>query len=557
MHENLFIELSLVLAATGIISAITRLLRQPLIIGYIVSGLLLGPYFFDIVQSEETFSNFSRFGIALLLFVVGLGLNPKVIKEVGKASLVVGAGQILFTSGFGFLICNLLGFDMVTSFFVAVALTFSSTIIVLKILNDKKETNQLYGKVGVGLLLVQDLVASIMLLFVARTNQTGPLLPQLSMTAGFVILIICGLFIAQAYILPKLKNFLSNSQEFLFNFALAWGFGIASLFALAGLSIEVGAFFAGVVLATQPYAQEVSSRMRPLRDFFILIFFIILGVQLQIDDILGLLPEAIALSAFVLIGNPLIVMTMMGIQGYTKKTSFKLGLTVAQISEFSLIFILLAHSVGSVDGKIVSLVTLVGLITIALSTYMMLFDNTLYRWFEKYLSLFERREIRKVDKPDQKFDVILFGYSRGGQELVRTFRKLNKSFIVIDYDPEAADDLIDDRIPFVYGDMGDLEFLNGINIEEAKVIVSTVSDSANNLFIVQQARQRNAHAIVIAHSENPEDAAHLYEEGATYVMMPHYIGSERISHMLRKSGLKKADFIPARERHLRYVQKHL
>jgi len=557
MHENLFIELSLVLAATGIISAITRLLRQPLIIGYIVSGLLLGPYFFDIVQSEETFSNFSRFGIALLLFVVGLGLNPKVIKEVGKASLVVGAGQILFTSGFGFLICNLLGFDMVTSFFVAVALTFSSTIIVLKILNDKKETNQLYGKVGVGLLLVQDLVASIMLLFVARTNQTGPLLPQLSMTAGFVILIICGLFIAQAYILPKLKNFLSNSQEFLFNFALAWGFGIASLFALAGLSIEVGAFFAGVVLATQPYAQEVSSRMRPLRDFFILIFFIILGVQLQIDDIIGLLPEAIALSTFVLIGNPLIVMTIMGIQGYTKKTSFKLGLTVAQISEFSLIFILLAHSVGSVDGKIVSLVTLVGLITIALSTYMMLFDNTLYRWFEKYLSLFERREIRKVDKPDQKFDVILFGYSRGGQELVRTFRKLNKSFIVIDYDPEAADDLIDDRIPFVYGDMGDVEFLNGINIEEAKVIVSTVSDSANNLFIVQQARQRNAHAIVIAHSENPEDAAHLYEEGATYVMMPHYIGSERISHMLRKSGLKKADFIPARERHLRYVQKHL
>ena len=557
MHENLFIELSLVLAATGIISAITRLLRQPLIIGYIVSGLLLGPYFFDIVQSEETFSNFSRFGIALLLFVVGLGLNPKVIKEVGKASLVVGAGQILFTSGFGFLICNLLGFDMVTSFFVAVALTFSSTIIVLKILNDKKETNQLYGKVGVGLLLVQDLVASIMLLFVARTNQTGPILPQLSMTAGFVILIICGLFIAQAYILPKLKNFLSNSQEFLFNFALAWGFGIASLFALAGLSIEVGAFFAGVVLATQPYAQEVSSRMRPLRDFFILIFFIILGVQLQIDDILGLLPEAIALSAFVLIGNPLIVMTMMGIQGYTKKTSFKLGLTVAQISEFSLIFILLAHSVGSVDGKIVSLVTLVGLITIALSTYMMLFDNTLYSWFEKYLSLFERREIRKVDKPDQKFDVILFGYSRGGQELVRTFRKLNKSFIVIDYDPEAADDLIDDRIPFVYGDMGDLEFLNGINIEEAKVIVSTVSDSANNLFIVQQARQRNSHAIVIAHSDSPEEAAHLYEEGATYVMMPHYIGSERISHMLRKSGLQKADFIPARERHLRYVQKHL
>jgi Kef-type K+ transport system membrane component KefB len=557
MHENLFFELSLVLAATGVISSITRLLKQPLIIGYIVSGLLLGPYFFNLVHSEGTFSTFSRFGIALLLFIVGLGLNPKVIKEVGRASAIVGTGQVLFTSGVGFLICTLLGFDTVTSFFVGVALTFSSTTIVLKILNDKKETNQLYGKIAIGMLLVQDIVASIMLLFVARTNQTGPFLPQLSMTLGFLILIIAGLFVAQAYILPRFRNFLSASQEFLFNFSLAWGFGIASLFALAGLSIEVGAFFAGVVLATQPYAQEVSSRMRPLRDFFILIFFIILGVELKLENISSLLPQAFALSLFVLIGNPLIVMIMMGIQGYTKKTSFKLGLTVAQISEFSLIFILLANSVGSVSEQIVSLVTLVGIITIALSTYTMLFDDVLYSWFEKYLSLFERRTIREVPHSEERYDIILFGFSRGGHEFVRTFEKLDKNFIVVDYDPEAADELIDNRIPFVYGDMGDVEFLNGLNMEDAKVIISTVSDPSNNLFIVRQARQMNERAIVIAHSEKPEEAARLYEEGATYVMMPHYIGSERITHMLRKSKLKKADFTPARERHLRYVQKHL
>ena len=554
---ELFVELSLILVIAAAVAAGAKLLRQPLIISYIFAGLLLGPYFLNVVHSDDVFSNFSRFGIALLLFIVGLGLNPKAIKDVGKTSLVVGLGQVIFTASIGFLISKLLGFDNVVSFFVAVALTFSSTIIVLKVLNDKSETHRLYGRIGIGVLLVQDLVASVLLLFVAGSNDSGPLLPRLSLITGLTILLIVGLYIAQAYILPRFKNFLSSSQEFLFNFSLAWGFGVASLFALIGLSIEVGAFFAGVVLATQPYAQEVSSRLRPLRDFFILIFFIVLGVELELANIISILPQALLLSAFVLFGNPLIIMTLMGIMGYTKQTSFKLSMTVAQISEFSLIFILLAQEVGNVDSSTVSLVTLVGLITIALSTYMMLYDDVLFKYIEKYLTLFERKEIGEVQKAAKDTEIFLFGFSKGGHEFVRTFKKLKKKYVVIDYDPEAADEMHANEIPFIYGDMTDASFLDEMGIEEGKVVICTVRDVETNRFIVKHAHERNPRMVIIAHSENPEEAAHLYEEGATYVMMPHYIGSERVSHMLQKTGLKRSDFIPARERHLRYVQKHL
>lgn len=558
MDTSLFFELSVTLGIVAGVSALMKALRQPLIIGYILSGLLLGPYVFDIIHSESTFDSFARFGIALLLFIIGLGLNPRVVKDVGRASAVVGLGQVTFTATIGFFIARLLGFEAIVALFIAVALTFSSTIIVLKILSDKKETNQLYGKIGIGVLLVQDLVASVVLLFVAGAGREGgTALVELAQTGLYTLLLVGGLLALQTWALPRFKNFLASSQEFLFIFALAWGFGVASLFAQIGLSIEVGAFFAGVLLATQPYSQEISSRLKPLRDFFILIFFIILGVELEFAAIGGLLPEAIALSLFVLIGNPLIVITLMGIQGYTKKTSFKLGLTVAQISEFSLIFILLGREVGQVGQEIVSLVTLVGLITIAASTYMMLFDDRLYEWFERYLSLFERRKVKQVQRPRREADIILIGFAKGGQEFVRRFKEMKARFLVIDYDPEAIDHLEHQKIPHLYGDVTDVEFLDEVNIENAKLVISTIADYNTNAFITSHVHALNKNTIIIPHSESPEEAAQLYALGATYVMMPHYIGSERVSHMIKRRRLTKRDFIPARERHLRYVEQHL
>ena len=554
---ELFVELSIILVIAAIDAGIAKLLKQPLIMSYILTGLIVGGSGLQILENQATLGLFAEFGIALLLFIIGLGLNPKVIKEVGKVAAISGLGQVVITFVLGFGLSKLLGFDGQSSFYISAALTLSSTIIILKIISDKSEAHRLYAKIATGILLVQDLVATGLLIYVAGAGGDEVSLAGLSGMIGWSALIAIALGVTSIYILPKFTKFIASSQEFLFLFTIAFAIGVASLFDVAGLSIEVGALFAGVALANQTYSQEVASRLRPLRDFFVVIFFVLLGATLQLNNVGGVIVPVILLSLFVIVVNPIIVMTITGLLGYTKRTSFKAGVAMAQISEFSLVFIVLASDLNQVNSEVVALVTLVGIITIAGSTYLMQYDEKLYDLLEKHLSLFERREIRYVQKPEKRTDIVLFGYAKGGREFVRTFKKLKKSYTVVDYDPEAADHLIDNKIPFVYGDMTDVEFLGELGLGSAKVIISTVTNAASNLFIVRYARSHNSQAVIIAHSESPKDAVHLYQEGATYVMMPHYIGSERVGHMLRKNGLKKADFVPARERHMRYVEKHL
>lgn len=535
-----------------------KLLKQPLLMGYILTGLLLGPYFLNVIDSPETIEEMATFGITLLLFIIGLGLNPRVIREIGKSAVTIGLGQVIFTAVFGYFISGALGFSAQESFYISIALTMSSTIIALKIISDKRDNLQLYAKLTTGILLVQDVVATLLLIVVSGLGSGSLPLPELSVTLGLAILLGIGVYIAGTYILPKFEKFISDSQEFLFLFSIGWGFGVASLFAIAGLSIEVGALFAGVALAAQPYAQQVGSRLKPLRDFFIIIFFIVLGVGLEFTNPGSLFLPGIVLSLFVLFGNPLIIMIIMGLLGYTKKTSFRTGLNLAQISEFSLVLILLALDQGQISQDIVSVVTIVGLITIAGSTYMMLYDSKLYQLLENKLTLFERRKVKMrqtaLEKP---VPIVLIGYERGGQEFVKSFKRLKKKFIIIDYDPEVIDSLSNQGLPHAFGDITDAEFLDELNLDNTKLVISTLTDFHSNLLVVNHINNVNPGAIVIVRSETAEEAAELYEAGASYVTMHHYIGSERVSKMISRNGLRKSDFTPSREKHLRYIRNHL
>ena len=549
MEVSLFSQISVIIGVASFIGLLMHLLRQPLIIGYILTGVLVGPFGLDLVHAEDTVDVFAKFGITLLLFIIGLGLNPRVIKEVGKVSLLTGVGQVLFTTTTAYFLLRVLDYETVEALFIAVALSFSSTIIILKLLSDKKEQHRLYGKISIGFLLVQDIIAMLALLSVATLSGGAE---EISFVALSIRAVVCGLLLygLSAYILPHLNKIIAGSQEFLFLFAIGWGLGIASLSAELGFSLEVGALFAGVALAPLPYAQEIGSRLRPLRDFFIVLFFIALGAELGLGSLIGSLPMAVVLSLLVLIGNPLIVMFIMGLLGYTKKTSFKAGLAVAQISEFSLVLILLGNQLGRIPDSTVSLVTLVALITIAASTYMILYSDKLYSLVEKYLRLFERRKVRFDQEDADRYDIVQFGYKKGGDELVKTFRRMGNPFVVIDYDPDVIDRLERDGVNFIYGDALDLEMMDEAGISKAKLITSTITDHETNRFLVQQITRINPRAVLIVHSDSPEQAAELYKLGATYVMMPHYIGTEKIGSFIRKNGLKKSDFKKFRDQSL-------
>jgi len=557
----IFTEISFIILIATATAMIMRFLKQPLIIGYILAGFIAGPLVLDIIQSPETLTLFSKLGITILLFIIGLHLNPKIIREVGGVSLITGIGQIVFTSLIGTGISLLLGFSLVNSIFIGTAITFSSTIIILKLLHDKGDLEKLYGKISVGFLLVQDIAASIILLVVAVVAQSGSVAigPYIGIIVLKVLALTLGLFAISKYVLPHLVNLAARSQETLFLFCLAWGMSIASLFVASGLSVEIGALVAGVALSTTAFATEISSRLRPLRDFFIVLFFILLGSEIVLESLPSIILPALFLSVFVLVGNPLIVFYLMNIMGYHKRTSFLAGLTVAQISEFSLILIALGSEYGMVDQKTVGLVTLVGLITIALSSYMIIYSNALYEYLRPLLSFLAIRDTKEAHLPKitKSLDALLFGYGRVGKDYSDAFEKINATYLVIDFDPQVISKLEAEDTLTVYGDAEDVEFMSELPLSTIKVVVSTISDYETDLLIVRQTRSVNKEAIVIVKSNNVLQAEDLYKAGASYVVMPHYIGANYAAKMIKRLGVKASGYKKAKEAHVKFLSERV
>ena len=548
---GVFFEIAIIIGIATLIGLLMQKLKQPLIIGYIVTGLIVGPYLLNIISSVETIELFSKIGIALLLFIVGLNLNPKIIKEVGKVSLITGLGQVLFTSIFGFLLSKLLGFSTIVSIYISVALTFSSTIIIMKLLSDKKDTNRLYGKISIGFLIVQDLLAIIILMVVSSSSANFSI--SLLKTFSIGILIIILVFLIGIYLLPRFTKFLAKSQELLLLFSISWALLLSVVFNFFNFSIEVGAFLAGMTLSMSPYRHEISSRMRSLRDFFIVIFFIFLGYQMGFSSIGSHILPIILLSLFILIGNPLIVIILMGYLGYSKRNSFLAGLTVAQISEFSLILVALGVSVGHVSKDILSLITAVGLITMAASSYMIIYADKIFPYISKYLTFFERKG-KKVDDVSfdnkSKHEVVIFGYARIGHDLVVYLKRHNHSLLIIDYDPLTIQKLSKRRLPCLYGDVTDMELLENIDLENTKIIISSISSFTTNLMFINKVKEINKDLIVIVFSVNTEDTFQLYKEGATHVVMPTLLGAEHISGLIDKFGFSKKKHIEEKFRHI-------
>lgn len=552
---DIFLEISRLLAVATAVAALMHFLRQPLIIGHIITGLLVGPAVFDLVQSEQTVQLFSHMGIALLLFIIGLGLNPKIIREVGRIAVVTGLGQILFTITLAFLVATSLGLGTVPALYTAVAMAFSSTIIILKLLSDKRDTHRLYGKVATGFLLVQDIVAVTVLIIVSALSE-GQALPQiLTQTVVRGALFIGAVAFVAHYVLPRLENFLARSQEFLFLFSIGWGFGVAAIAEAIDFSIAIGALVAGVALANSSYALEISSRMRPLRDFFIVLFFIVLGSELHLSSIGAGVWPALVLSIVILIGNPIIVMAIMGVLNFTRKTSFKAGLTVAQISEFSLILIILARDSGQISSQVVAMLTLVAMITIACSTYLIMYSDTVYEWLAPYLKMFERKNARSEPDLGEEYDVIIFGFKTGSRSFLKGFQRLRKRYLVVDYDPEVVDMLVQEGIDAVYGDGNDTEFLEDLPLEKTKMIVITATDVTVNATIVSHVAHRHPEVLIIAKAEEAHEAQELYDKGASYVMMPHFLGSVEVSRRVKKHGVDAHEhFRRARNSHMAYIQ---
>lgn len=493
---DLFSTTAVILAIAAVAAFVAHQARQPLIVAFIAVGIVVGPSGIALIRETEALELFANLGIAVLLFLVGLKLDIRLVRKMGKVALATGLGQVLFTATFGFVIALLLGLAQMEALYVAVALTFSSTIIIVKILSDKGELEKLHGRIALGFLIVQDIVvilAMVVLSSLGTDTESGAVLQVVRIVLTGAALL-GGTWLVTTWLIPRVLEKVASSQELLIVSSIAWAVAVAALGDWLGFSVEVGAFLAGFALASTKYRESIASSLSGLRDFLLLFFFLNLGIGLDFSSISQQIPAAIALSLFVLIGNPLIVIVIMSMMRYTSRVSFLAGITVGQISEFSLIFITIGAQIGHVGNDSVGLVTLVGLITIALSTYVIYYADHLYRLLQRPLLLFERRVLRDHDEgPQDTYDYIVFGYGRFGRHLVEHLAQAGHSVLVVDWDPygrlQLEDPSLGSRVAMRFGDADDPAFPATLPIQSAKWIVSTIARLDTSLVLARAMRR--------------------------------------------------------------------
>ena len=525
-----FSEIAAVLAVAATFGALAFWLRQPLIIAFIFAGILLGPAGLNWVHALDQVDLFAKLGIGLLLFVVGLKLDPHLIGSVGRVAMVAGLGQMIMTAAVGYAVALALGMTQITAFYVAAALTFSSTVIIVKLLSDKREIDALHGRIALGILIIQDIVVVILMIGLTayggdtqEPNLGKQTYEVIGKGVGFLALVA----VATRYLLPSLLHSFARWPELLTLFAIAWAIGLASLGTELGLSKEVGAFVAGVALAATPYKAILAARLTSLRDFLLLFFFIDLGVQIDTGHLGSALGPAILLSVIVLVGKPIMVMALVGGMRYAKHTAVTAGLAMGQISEFSLILAALGLSLGHIDKSTMGLITLTGLITIGLSTYMILYSHWFYRWLAPALRIV-KFGIRHADEIQgdatraglPAVDTIVFGLGRYGRNLARELQEHGCLVLCVDFDPERVKFWSQRGLPALYGDVEDTELFHALPLADAQWVVSTIPGRNKCLVLLHALEHHKFPGRTALTADTMQHREFLLAAGADVVLLP-------------------------------------
>ncbi|MBL8030083.1 MAG: cation:proton antiporter [Candidatus Doudnabacteria bacterium] len=544
MEFQLFYQITGVLVLAGLIAVVVSFLRQPSVIAFILTGLVVGPLGY-MQMHHDTLDALGQIGIALLLFMVGLELDIKHMKRLGKTAVISGLVHMVFSCALGFFISLALGFSPVSAAYIAVALTFSSTIVVVKLLSEKKDAQSLYGRIAVGFLVVQDFAALGILLFLGGSSGHGDIFSSLPgwqyvvAAVAKVLIIILSLIYFSKKIFPRFINRFGQSDELLTIFSLAWALGLSAFMSLpaVGFSLEVGGFIAGLALANSQVHYEISARIKYLRDFFLILFFIVFGSKLVFGGVVSMLLPALLLSAFVLVVQPLIMMFVMGYLGYTPRTSFFVAVTTAQVSEFSFVVVALGSRLGVISDQVLGLVTLVGIITIAVSSYMILYTKPLYSALYGILKHFDFKHgaAEKQFKGEElKNHVILVGANRLASRFLHLLDKSREAIVIVDFDPNVVSRHEAQGFRSVCGDIADPYIQEQVCLNTSKLVISSVPDLDDNLTLINAIQnsgsEKKPKTIFLA--QNDFESKYLYELGVDYVLSPHFISGMHLAKIL-------------------------
>jgi len=559
MAKEIFFDLAIMVIVAAMGGYLARLFKQPLIPAYLLAGVIFGPSALGVITDTDVIKTLAEIGIAFLLFVVGLELEWARLKTAATVAVFGGLLQmsIIFFVGFG--LALLLGFLPLESIYLGLILTFSSTLVIVKMLSDKRELDTLHGRILIGILLLQDLVAIGALSVLPVIDHFTPAVLGVALLKGVSLIIVA--FFLSKYIFPTIYKVAAKSNEVLLLMSITVCF-FFSLFANAlGFSIAIGGFIAGISLATLPYNFEIIARVKPLRDFFATLFFVSLGMSLSLITLPSLIIPIIVFLIFVLFFQSLITMVIIKIFGYTTKTSFFIGFTLSQVSEFSFIIAGLGVSLGHIQNNIFSLAVVLAIITIVITSYFVRDDYNIYRasmpwlqWLNKIGGTY--RDLNE-DHKKEKYNVVLIGLDRIGYNLLRTLRKAKKSVLVIDYNPEMIRKCKKEKIDCIYGDVEDLDIIERLDLSNTSLLVSTIENVGTSMFLTGYAKKKNKKIMLFVTARKLEDGLRLYQEGADYVILPYYIGGDHVSLMMEETELNINKLMKHRKDHIKELKHHM
>lgn len=540
--EILF-EIGIMIIVAGLLAFIFKALKQPRIPAYIIAGIILGPLSLGLIENSNVILALSEIGVAFLLFFAGLEIDFSNLKRVGKITLIAGIIQMGLMALLTVALLIFQKFNSIEMMHIILVVAFSSTMVVIKILSDKEELNTLHGRIIIGILLIQDIVA-IIALTVLTTNLNW--LSILISLGKAILFIVFGLIVAK--VSGPIFKLSAKSSELILIISLAFLFLFAISAYSFGLSLVIGAFFAGVALANSPFKVDIKGRIHPLRDFFGAILFVSLGMQLVwiSQEYLKLF---FLLLGLIIIIKPIVLILSIRILGYTNRTAFLTGNSLGQSSEFALILLTQGLLLSQISQSLFSVLVFVIILSMSLTVYFINYESKLYKIFLYPARLFEKIPTRKEELNYgiiKKKKIIIFGCHRTGTLILKKFSDIKNDLLIIDFNPDIIRSLIQKKVPCLYGDFANPEIIKKIKFMNPEIIISTIPDHEDNLNLIEKTKKINSKIIIIVMAEHIHEALELYKKGADYVILPKVISGLRINEFIDKikhdrKGIKKRE----------------
>ncbi|NTU89218.1 MAG: hypothetical protein HGA54_04825 [Actinobacteria bacterium] len=529
MTETTFLSFSIVLGIAAVLGILATRFKQPLVLAFIAGGIILGVVGSELILDASYITLISEVAICILLFTVGLKLDAEEIKSSGKTVLLVAFAQMIAVAVLGFVIAFVLKFPFLDAVYIGLAVTFSSTIVVIKVLSDRDELDSLHGRIAVGVLIVQDIAVIVTMLFITAlgtSTEASGIALFLEVLKTFVIgaIFVVAAILIGRFVLPLIMQRVARTGELLILFPIAWTVLLAAAGDALGFGKELGAFIAGLSLASSPFRETIHSRLAPIRDFFLIFFFVGLGLSLDFEGALGLLPAAVIISAIIIVGTPIIVTWVMGRLGYHRMTGFFTGLALSQISEFSLIIAALGVSYGQIGGNTLSTITLIAIITIVASTYLMRYAGRIYRRIARWLHVFQQPVLSHEDMrgvPLSAPDVIIFGMGRYGSKIALGLAENGYRVLGVDFDPRLVKREQTEFVQYKYGDVEDPELGTYIPVTNVKTIISAFQRVETTLSLKDTLTESGFTGEFVGTANNDEETKLLEENGIPLVLRPY------------------------------------